>query len=298
MSLAMEIEKTTKAALAFLAEVVTCENVTAPTHECLMVSGWNRDKKTRRAVAHYLVGLRMSAMDSALNIKADLDDTEADRIEVLDNVLAIVGRDNSEDTEDKRNHKTYDRNPWIAEGIWHLCLALAKYRHPSLHPPGTILALNYPHPLTKDHGLDVAAIYETADFVGLSLVESKAHRDDVNGAINEAVQYFREVNEGKKHAARIRQSVQIMRQSLTAEVDIRITKSFWKRSRAYLPNPNYDSSVVVDWTNSRPSLPSLLVDGQTIHICVMPHPIDGFDEFFDQIADEMRAFARSLQYVR
>jgi len=297
MGLAEQVELAMREAIEYLADALAWETLEAPTHRSMIVTGWNRNETTRRAIACYLVGLRACAMDAALRIKADLEDTEADRIEVFDNVIAIVGEDNTEDIEDKKRRKTCERNPWIAEGIWHLCLALARYRQSELHPPGTILALNYAHVITKDHGLDVAAIYEGEDLIGLSLVESKAHKDDVNAAISEAVRYFREVNEGKEHAVRIRQTVQIMRASLAPEINKQISSSFWKRTRAYLPNPHYEASLAVDWTNSRPSLPTLMVDGENIEIVVMPHPVEEFDQFFDQIAEEMRAFARSLADV-
>ncbi|MFW6116637.1 MAG: hypothetical protein ACOC6F_02825 [bacterium] len=294
MSLPEQIESAMRDAIDYLAEALTRETVETSTHRAMIVVGWNRDEATRRAIARYLVGLRACAMDAALNIKADLEDTEADRIEVLGNVIAVVGEDNSEDTEEKKEWKIRERNPWIAEGLWHLCLAVARHRQSDLHPPGAILALNYAHVITSDPGLDVAAIYRVEDLIGLSLVESKAHKNDVNKGMSEAVAYFREINEGKKHALRIRQTVQSMRASLPPDVNSLISASFWKRARAYLPNPHYDASLGVDWTNSRPSLPTLMADGVDIQVIVMPHPVQEYDEFFDRIAEEMRIFARSL----
>lgn len=294
MSLPEQIELAMTDAIDYLAEALTWERVETSTHIAMIVVGWNRDEATRRAIAHYMVGLRACAMDTALNIKADLEDTQADRIEVLGNVIAVVGEDNSEDTEDKKEWKIRERNPWIAEGIWHLCMAVARYRQSDLHPPGAILALNYAHVITSDPGLDVAAIYQAEDLIGLSLVESKAHKEDVNRGMSEAVAYFREINDGQKHGLRIRQTVQTMRASLPPDLNSRISASFWKRARAYLPNPHYDASLGVDWTNSRPSLPRLMVDGVDIRVIVMPHPVQEYDEFFDRIAEEMRIFARSL----
>ena len=126
------------------------------------------------------------------------------------------------------------------------------------------------------------------------MIESKAYKDNIDGAISKAVGFFREVNEGKKHAVRIRQTVQIMRSSLPEDKQAQVPNSFWKRARAYLPNPHYDASCRVDWTNSRPSFRTLRLDGVNIDIVVMPHIINEFDNFFNEIAGEMRAFARSL----
>lgn len=103
--------------------------------------------------------------------------------------------------------------------------------------------------------------------------------------------FFREVDKGK-HSPRIRQAVQIMRGDLPDEKQEMITMSFWKRERAYIPNPHYDASNRVDWTNSRPSFNDLIPDRQ--HIIIMPHEIKFFREFFDEIASEMRKFAQSL----
>lgn len=280
-------------AIQDLAEVLEVRELSAGTHRTVIVSGWNNDASTVQAIAKYLVGLRACAIDAALTIRARLEDTEEDQLEVLDNVLAIVREDNSELTAQQ---KTNVRNPWIAEGLWHLCMTIAARYRPELHVTGTVVALNYAHPVASDHGLDVAAIYQSdpGGLFGLSFVESKAKKLNVNGAISEAVGYFREVNEGKKHGARIRQTVQIMRTSLPGNQQALIPSSFWKRTRAYIPNPHHCLSLEVDWTNSRPSLATLRVSGIDIDVVVMPHAIEGYDEFFDIIADEMRAFARSL----
>lgn len=293
MTLSQQIEEGMRDAIQDLAQVLEVRRLSAATHRTVIVSGWNDDDSTVQAIAKYLVALRACAIDAALSIRARLEDTEEDQLEVLDNVLAIVGGDNSELTADQ---KISARNPWIAEGVWHLCMTIAKHVRPELHEPGTIVALNYAHPVASDHGLDVAAIFQsdTDDLFGLSFVESKAKKLNVNGAISEAVGYFREINEGKKQGTRIRQTVQIMRSSLPEDTQALVPDSFWKRTRAYIPNPHHCSSCEVDWTNSRPSLATLKVSGINIDMIVMPHVIDGYDEFFDRIADEMRAFARSL----
>jgi hypothetical protein len=296
MGLPERIEYAMTHAIQYLGRILEWEILEAPTHRTVIVTGWNKDDSTRQAIAHYLVGLRACAIDAALNIRAELEDSEEDKIEVLGNVIAIVGEDDAEETEEQKRRKTYERNPWIAEGIWHLCMAIAAQHRREIHLPGAVVALNYAQPIAKDHGLDVAAIYEIVDrdLFGLSFIESKAHENDINGAISKAVGFFREVNEGKKHAVRIRQSVQIMRSSLPRDKQAQIPRSFWRRTRAYLPNPHYDARCRVDWTNSRPSFDTLRLDKVNIDIVVMPHEICEFANFFDEIADEMRAFARSL----
>jgi hypothetical protein len=262
-----------------------------PSHRAALIDGWNDCQETRCSIAHYLVGLRACAMDAALRINAILEDNEEDQVEILENVIAVVGNDNNI-SDDQKQH---ERNPWIAEGIWHMCMAIAARRN-ELHPCGHIIALDYAHVITKDHGLDVAAIYEHDDIVGLSLVETKTYRDRPDKALYDAVVLFREVDEGK-HSARIRQTVQTMRSALLPEQQSKISTSFWKRNRTYIPNPHYLSlqDKPIDWTRRRPSLRNLLPD--RLNILIMPHLITEFDSFFDRISDEMREFARGLQNV-
>ena len=298
MALAERVEQAMREAIHQLAGTLDVQVLEdAPTHRTVIVSGWDTDECSVRSIARYLVGLRACAIDAALRIRADLEDTEADRAEILENVRAVVGDSNDAASEEETRRKTDERNPWLAEGIWHLCLVIAAQQRPEIHLPGSVVALNYAHIIAKDHGLDVAAIYEvgSGDLFGLSFIESKACKHDVNGAMGKAVAFFREVNEGKKHALRIRQTVQIMRSSLPEGKQAQIPDSFWKRTRAYVPNPHYCSDCTVDWRNPRPSLAALKVSGASIDIMVMPHVIDGYDEFFDRVADEMRAFAGSLR---
>jgi hypothetical protein len=288
LSLPGQIETAIEDAISHFTGILRVAVIGSDTHRAILVTGWNDDTSSRRAIAHYLVGLLACAIDAALNIRAQLADTPEDRDEILQNVLAKVGTCHDSLTADQKED---ERNPWIAEGIWHLCLAVAAHRG-DLHPIGTIVALDYAHVAAKDHGLDVAAIYEARQGFGLTLVESKAYRNNPNGAISDAVEFFKKVDSGK-HAVRIRQSVQIMRTALPAERQQVISASFWKQTRSYMPNPHYDAASNPDWSNARSSFRALQPDRD--NIVIMPHPIHGFDEFFDEVAEEMRDFAGSLQ---
>lgn len=280
-------------AIADLIDALRFEALNATTHQALIVTGWSDNDSTRQAIAHYLVGIRACAMDAALNIRANLADTAEDRVEVLQSVIEVIGETNDESTDQQRRFKQDERNPWVAEGIWHLCMAVAAQRA-EIHPMGNIILLDYAHIKAKDHGLDVAAIYQTSETTGISLIESKAYKDDPNGAINAAVGFFRDVDEGK-HSTRIRQAVQIMRTALTIEQNATISASFWKRNRTYICNPHYHATHNMDWTNTRTSFRNL--KPEPLYIAIMPHSIFDFDRFFDDISDKMRNFANSLQNV-
>ena len=67
----------------------------------------------------------------------------------------------------------------------------------------------------KDHGLDVLAIYRDGTEYGLAIVECKAYESDPNGAINDAVKTFKQVDNGR-HDSRIRQFVATVRSALPA----------------------------------------------------------------------------------
>ena len=78
-------------------------------------------------------------------------------LRLYSNIIKIVGDSQHPFRNDK---EVMIRIPGLAEGIWHLCMALAA-RVPEFHPPGQIIALDSAHVIAKDHGLDVAALYRT-----------------------------------------------------------------------------------------------------------------------------------------
>ncbi len=292
MTLSEQIENAMSDAISCLEGCLRCSIQESETHRVIIIEGWNDGEITRRAIAHYLVGLQASAIDCILHIRASLDNTPEDRLEIYQSVIRVLG-DNNQISRKKRNT---DRNPWIAEGIWHFCMVIAARRF-ELHPNGRIIALDHAHVIAKDHGLDVSAIYENENSFGLSIIEAKTYIDNPNGAINDAVTFFKEVD-GGKHSARIRQTVQVMRSALPPDQQPKITNSFWKRERTYIPNPHYAGEIDIDWTNSRPSFRELkpkpnLFD--RMNVIIMPNGISDIDNFFDQISDEMRNFAGSLQ---
>jgi hypothetical protein len=258
------------------------------THSTIVVAGWRKDNVALQHVAKYLVGLKAHAIDAALNVRADLIGEIAIRKRfILNEVLKLVGESNNRLTKKK---KSDERNPWICEGLWHLCMAVARLK-PELHPPGYIFALNYVHVNAKDHGLDGLAIYESDDRLGLSIIESKAYKLDPSTALQRATFFFKDVDEDK-YAGDIFDKVQIIRTALPSELQSQISDMFWEQERAYIPNPHYDGSVTEDWFKKREVFKNLDVNKE--NIIIMPNIIDDFDGFFDDIADMMREFAGGL----
>jgi hypothetical protein len=289
-ALPAEIDAVMKEGIAVLQNKLRCGPQTAKSHCVLVVEGWGDGPQMTEAIAAHLVGLLASAVNRALVVRAQITDTDADRLELLRNVEAITG---SKVAPLSLEQKQDQRNPWIAEGIWHLCLFLSAARN-DLHPHGPIVALDLPHIAAKDHGFDVVGIYRSSAGFGVSFVESKAYESNPNGAINDAVAFYEEIESGK-HDARARQVVASMRDSLPSAEQGAISASLWKDERTYLPNPHYDASTVMDWTNTRPSFDGLAVP--TDRIVIMPHAIKKFRKFFDDVADAMLRLATKLAHV-
>ncbi len=256
--------------------------IAVASHQVLVVTGWNTCAEMRQAIARYLIGLRINAIDAALSIRAEIADTDEGRIELAANVYAIIGEQAGSLTA---HQKSVQQNPWIAEGIWHLCFAVAR-RTAALHPAGEVVAVNLPHALANAHGFDVAVLYRTGDNFGISVVESKAYEQNVGNAIQNSIEFFREVDRGV-HAVRIRQAISTMRAYLPNEEQEKISQTLWQERRCYIANPHYESAYAPNWTHPRPALAELAPG--PANIFVMPHGIQGFDAFFEAVAAEMRA---------
>ena len=281
-------------ALEFLAERIVIEVTDAPSHRVITLSGWVDDAAAERAIAEYLVGLRMMMVSAALQIQGNLLGTQVDSApSVRRNVEFIVGSSNSSLSE---RQIVQERNPWIAEAIWHLCLHISR-QLPSVHPIGSILAVDYAHSFAKEQGLDVAALYISGSgCVGLTIVETKAYEARATQAVIDAAAMFRAVNEDKMDVE-VRRAVSIMRGALPPEYQQLVTGTFWKDERTCIPNPHYDpiASAPVNWTEKRSTLTSLGVDSE--HVLLMPHCIPAFREFFARIANNMRIFAEEMAGV-
>lgn len=274
-------------AIAALLKATTCSASECETHKVIAVQGWATSAQNIECLATYLVGLLASTISRTLEVRAHITTSMSDRLEILRSVEQIVGSAAAPLTDD---HKQDQRNPWIAEGLWHLYFFLAA-RNAALHPAGSVLALDFPHVAAKDHGLDVLAIYRDGAQFGLAIVECKAYEANPNKAINDAVKTFKQVDNGK-HDARIRQFVATVRTALPPTEQAQVSASLWKDLRSYVPNPHYDQSKKpMNWTNKRTSFASLAVPAA--RVIVMPHAINQFATFFDDVAIAMMKIAQN-----
>ena len=280
MTLPNAIEQSITRAATHLSSVLRCSVQDAPTHRVVVVEGWADDQATIDAIAAYLVGLLASAISLALTVRASIEDTTEDRLELRANVEKLVG---SATVLLSSDQKQDERNPWMAEGIWHLCLFLAQQRT-DLHPLGKIIALDHPHVAAKDHGFDVVAVYQGLISFGMAFIECKAYENNPNGAINSAVDFFRELEAGT-YDARARQVMSALRVALAPALQQQVSPSLWKQERELIPNPHYDVSAAVDWKNPRPSFNGLSTPVE--RRVIMPNELPGFTSFFDRIGDAM-----------
>ncbi|MBZ0116545.1 MAG: hypothetical protein K8H88_06115 [Sandaracinaceae bacterium] len=291
MPLPDEFRARIERALENICERIGARSATVETHQLLEITGLTVPELLDD-VATYLVGLRMESVSSLLEVRDALTDSATDRDELLRNVVAIVG-DPPSSLSPKA--KSDERNPWLAEALWFLCLHAANYK-PALHPYGKIMALAPPHVHPKDHGLDVAGLFRSDELLGLSAVETKAYENHPDNALSEAVATFRKMDKGE-FDQRARQIVSLLRQAMTPADQARVSPSLWQQRRAYIANPHYDSSTGAQWTGKRPSL-SEWPKGVVIGACIMPHPIDGFAAYFDGLALRMYEIAREFASMK
>lgn len=289
MPRAETIERWMNEAIALFAEELNPQLAQCTTHQVLIVSGWDRSPRQIQAIGRYLVGLRLCAINSVLKIRAEVTETDEDGDEILQNVRKIVGEDANLQTAEQKERGQY---PWIAEGIWHLCFASAFTLH-AMHPPGRLLTLSLPHPSSNDHGFDLAAIYETGGNLGLSLVETKAYPENPTLAINLAAKFYREIDNGAGTTSlRLRQAVAQMRAELPQQQQDKVSLTLWKQHRCYLPNPHCDAQHVLQWRRTRDTLRGLAPG--PLGVVIMPHIVEGFVTYFEQIAQAMRDAAEEL----
>lgn len=294
---AQRIDAAVNSALNLLAQTLQFQHVQFANHDLVTVTGWNQTPAVRRAVAEYLVGLRVMAVNSVLAVRTDLVGPSG-LAEVRQNVEAIIGVNGAGLTPDQ---VIKGRDPWIAEGMWHLCLAVSVLV-PGIHPPGAVFALSLPHADATEHGIDIAVLHQGLNGIGLSIVETKAYRHNPAGAVTKAAKFFRGIN-GGAYRIKIREAVQRMRSECPLALQNQITAQLWEERRWYVPNPHYDNAHIEDWTQDRPVLTNLLnAPANPANpplpvpqgIVIMPHVVAGFDAYFDDVTADMMAFVDAL----
>ena len=274
---------------SILLEILTVNTTVAATHKVVEVTGW-QNADAINALSSYLVALRASVLDQAGRICSELIGNNPDDATALLRSVDEIVVQPEHSGETSADWKGKWRNPWIAEGLWHCCLWVAM-KKAEFHTQGTIIALDFPHISPKDHGLDVTALYVKENgTLGMSFVETKAYRDNPNGAISDAVTMLKAIEAGE-HDTRLRQMVTSFRAVIEEPYKQQLSSSLWKNERTLIPNPHYEAKgASVQWSRSRrASFLNLIAP-----VIIMPHCVNGYDAFFDKVAHNMHRKAREV----
>lgn len=287
-SVVQKLEADVNKCLECLCEKLEVTSTPTNSHRLLTVTGLDRSPGCLRELAVYCVGQIAKAVQVNLKIRADLlgDDDEA-CVQLTRDVSSVIGENNDALTAIQKRD---ERDPWLFEALSHLFVNLST-RKKAFLPVGSLIGLTMTHGHVKEPGLDLVAIYVDTT-VGLSIGESKAWEDDPSGGLREAAEKFLEVDSGT-YDPDLRAIVGQMRSAMPDEFQGQITGAFWREERAYLPFIGYSSTHNPRWTSERKAFKSLGVP--STHRILVPLPIDGFRDFFDDLADAMRTYLASLE---
>ena len=251
-------------------------------HHCVIeIGGLDRRNTVVLGVAVYLVGAIASCIEFNLELRAALFDEETLKRDLYRDVVDVVGQDNDIDAV----RKTYERNPWIWEGISHLLFHLSLQNEDN-HPPDCLLAKSSIHLDVKDHGLDVIALYGT-DTLGVSAGECKAYLQRPAAAITDSANRLREIDD-KLRDAEIRAAMSQFRSSLQPEKQILLVGTFWHDERAYFPMVCCDKAHSINWETNRLVLRRLKPPANRKYLT--PAAIDDADSFFNEVSEAMRQY--------
>lgn len=277
-----QINEDVHLALQSLQRLIRAE-VSQHEHHCVIrICGMDQGDIVIQNIAVYLVGAIASCVAFNMEIRSALFNEETLIPDLHRDVKNVVGENNNID----ENEKTYERNPWLWEGISHLFLHLS-LENATHHPPDRLLAKSSIHLNVKDHGLDVIALYGT-DSLGVTLGECKAYLQRPAKAITDAANRLGEVD-GNLRDAEIRATLSQFRSSLLSTQQDMLVRSFWQNERAYFPMVCCDSSNCIDWAMNRLVLRRLQPPTNRKYLVSLS--IDSAEFFFDSVSEAMRAYA-------
>jgi hypothetical protein len=252
-------------------------------HTVLLFGGIDTRQPVVAGLAVYLVGAIAGCIRHDMALRSSLFDEETLARDLHLDVVAVVGAD----SEISVREKTYERNPWIWEGISHLLLHLS-VKNSDNHPPAPLIAKNSIHLNVKDHGLDIIALYGSNRY-GITVGECKAYLERPADAIADAATMLEGVDKEYRDAE-IRSMMSQF--SLSSEEEAKLVGAFWHDERAYFPMVCCDQAASVDWDRDRIALTRLSPPPNRKFL--VPAAIDSAGSFFDSVSDSMRRYALGL----
>jgi hypothetical protein len=259
---------------------ITVTQETANSHVCTMVYGLEHPKPIQ-AIGIYLAACISTAIKANLEIALDLTGSSPNELTQLRNTVhRIIGPDNQISNIEKETR----RNPWITEGLAHLCAMLSR-KQQFLFPAGRIEALNLVHSDVTDHGLDHFGIFHRSKKLGVSIGECKTSDKDISGNLTDASTKFHEVINGI-HDPRIRTHIQYLRASLPSEIESLITQTFWKEKQLFTAYISYPEHLSFNAKRRRPTFEN--IQGSPSSVNVISFELKDFDAFFNNLSDAIR----------
>lgn len=271
-------------ALVDLESAITLRELEDSTSHTAIVAEGMDDPAVPTALGRYLVGALAGGVDLDARLSEALLAEGVDaQAELAATVRALVRETNvCVDDGDKRFRDTR-RNAWIAEGLAHALLVL-RARADTACLVGPVHALTQPHQIPTQQGLDVVAIYVDDQGPVVAIGESKASRADGSGQVTDAASIFAAID-GGDYGPHLRAALLSLRRVLPDSLAPRVSNALWQEHRCYLPvivfgtpfDPQADRRVLARLkpTTSRRRLIAL--------------QLSNFHEFFDAVADSMRA---------
>jgi len=277
-----QLREDVETAIQVLGTLIPATVAQYDTHCVIQLDGFDDEPDVINAIAVYLVGTIAACVDTTLVIREALFAEGGYTSALNRDVATVIGQNNAITP----TFRTNTRDAWLWEGISHLIVHLSRF-DANKHPPAQVLAKTSVHLSVKDHGLDLIALYGTDD-LGISAGECKAYLSRPATAIKDASDKLHEVDDSKRDAE-IRQALAQFRAGLPTNLQSEITGAFWRNERAYFPLVCCDGDSEVDWTVSRVPLCRLEVPPEQRFL--VPVVVPNAGEFFDAVADAMRAYA-------
>src|SRR4051794_19139005 len=91
MNLPQDLDTAVAQAVTDLLQGTSCLVSECQTHKIVFVKGWAATPDTIRCLATYLVGLLASAISTTLEVRAQITNSDADRLELVRSTEQIVG---------------------------------------------------------------------------------------------------------------------------------------------------------------------------------------------------------------
>ena len=239
------------------------------------------------ALGRYLVG----ALASAVGLDAKLSDQllargVKGRQEVTRTVNSLI-RDTNDFSADVLFRDT-KRNAWIGEGLGHVLLALSA-RNPTSCVDGQVRTLSAIHPTATRQGLDSVGLYVQGGVLGMAIGESKSTMAHADANLGDAIGLFVKIEKGD-YEQDLRQALSVFRWVLSADLKDQLKDTLWNENASYLPMIVYRDAY--NFANHRPNMAKLFQPLERRRIIVVQ--LNDFHEFFDSVADAMRASITEL----